>query len=495
MVIADTPSQVSATLARAAALAVALTPAAGWSLTAEEVWSKFQETVAETGQTLSAASETPGPGSLTLDGLTLSGSVDGVGSNTMLIEVMTLTEQADGSVRIDLPDSILVEFQDQASFGVERLVFDVFSTDLDMVATESGSEFSLRYTATSGGLRILEPTDVPEIPEIEVLAKGLAFRTTLGDSRTDSTGTADSLAVSMNATDADTGQELEVVYEISDIVTASSGPLTQIAQAIEGLPDFDLAIDYGAFSLGVASSATVSTGTLALTGGVGSGRMSANDGLARFASATSDIGFDMRGEGLPGPINWAAENLSLDATLPANQPSGEYPFALDLDLQNFTLGEATWGLFDPNGVLPRDPARLAVDLDGTAELREQILPGGQQSFQAMEPRSMTINQFVLDFAGAQLDATGALEFLGMQPQFSGMPALPNLVGEVSITLAGMDGLLQGLADIGLFDNQALIGARMMLGVVARPGAEPDTLESELEFTPDGGVIANGMRLR
>ena len=31
-----------------------------------------------------------------------------------------------------------------------------------------------------------------------------------------------------------------------------------------------------------------------------------------------------------------------------------------------------------------------------AELREQLLPGGQQSLQAMEPRSMNINQLILE---------------------------------------------------------------------------------------------------
>lgn len=495
MVIANTPSQVLAALAKATAIAVALTPAAGWGLTAQEVWTRIQETVAETGQTLSTASETRGSGTLTIDGVAISTPTGDAAASAMLLDFITLTEQADGSVKIEIPESFLFEFQDEASFGVERLVFEFVTSGLDMVAEEEGAEFTIRYAASRGGMRLLEPTDIPEIPAIDVLAEGLAFRTTLDAARTTSTGTSDSVRFNFGVTDAETGEDLEISYDISDMVFASSGPLANIADAAMGLPDFDLAIDYGAFSLGVASGITDANGTLALTGGAGTGRISGKDGIARIASATSEIGFDMRGQGMPGPINWGAEGLSFEATLPADQPSGEYPFAVNLDLQNFVLDDTTWGLFDPNAVLPRDPARLAIDLDGTAELREQVLPGGQQSIQAMEPRSVNINTLILDLAGARLDATGALKFLGMQPQFGGMPAIPNMTGDVAITLAGVDGLLQGLAEIGLFDNQALIGARMMLGVVARPGAAPGTLESQLEFTPDGGVIANGMRLR
>jgi len=35
----------------------------------------------------------------------------------------------------------------------------------------------------------------------------------------------------------------------------------------------------------------------------------------------------------------------------------------------------------------------------------------------------------------------------------------------------------------------------MMGMFARPGNGPDSLVSEIELTPEGGISANGLRLR
>ena len=36
---------------------------------------------------------------------------------------------------------------------------------------------------------------------------------------------------------------------------------------------------------------------------------------------------------------------------------------------------------------------------------------------------------------------------------------------------------------------------MMMGLMAVPGEEPDTLNSTIEFTEDGQILANGQRIK
>ena len=60
----------------------------------------------------------------------------------------------------------------------------------------------------------------------------------------------------------------------------------------------------------------------------------------------------------------------------------------------------------------------------------------------------------------------------------------------------MNGLIDNLAAAGLVSNDDVMGARMMMGMVARPGeGGGDSLVSEVELTPGGGLIVNGMQFQ
>ena len=62
-------------------------------------------------------------------------------------------------------------------------------------------------------------------------------------------------------------------------------------------------------------------------------------------------------------------------------------------------------------------------------------------------------------------------------------------------LTGGNGLLDTLVGLGLLPEEQAMGARMMLGLFARPGDGPDTLVSTIEVKEDGSVLANGQRVR
>ena len=49
--------------------------------------------------------------------------------------------------------------------------------------------------------------------------------------------------------------------------------------------------------------------------------------------------------------------------------------------------------------------------------------------------------------------------------------------------------------MGLIPEDQAVGARLMLGLFARPGDGPDTLVSTIEMKEDGSILANGQRIR
>ena len=62
--------------------------------------------------------------------------------------------------------------------------------------------------------------------------------------------------------------------------------------------------------------------------------------------------------------------------------------------------------------------------------------------------------------------------------------------------AGVNGLLDNLVAMGLLPDEEAMGARMAMGMFARPGGEEDTLVSKIEVDGETGqVLANGQRLR
>jgi hypothetical protein len=157
------------------------------------------------------------------------------------------------------------------------------------------------------------------------------------------------------------------------------------------------------------------------------------------------------------------------------------------------LGDEVWALVDPNGHLSRDPAQLRIDLDGQARVTDGLAALPMAPGPMLELEQITINDLSLSAAGAQVQAQGDLAIDRARP--GPVPGMPGVIGRLAIAASGTDALLNGLAAAGLLQPSDTMGLRMMMGMLSRPGSAPDTLTSEIELTPEGSVIANGMQLR
>jgi hypothetical protein len=183
-----------------------------------------------------------------------------------------------------------------------------------------------------------------------------------------------------------------------------------------------------------------------------------------------------------------------DFAVPLSKGDAPQPFNMTVKLIGATISDEVWGLFDPAGSLPRDPATLIVDANGTAklamDLTDEAATNSGQPPGTLE--SLNLPDLQLTAAGADLTGAGAFTFDNTDlTTFQGMPAP---TGRIDLKLVGGNGLLDKLIQLGYVPEDQAMGLRMMLGMFARPGEGPDTLTSTIEFR-DKGLFANGMQLQ
>ena len=172
---------------------------------------------------------------------------------------------------------------------------------------------------------------------------------------------------------------------------------------------------------------------------------------------------------------------------------------LGLTLGDFTMSDLIWGIFDPGGQLPRDPATIALDLGGKAKLfydlfdPEQMEAVESEGAIPGEINALDINGLTVRAAGAELTGEGAFTFDNTDFEtYDGMPA-PD--GAVDLKLTGANGLLDTLIAMGLVPEDQAMGVRMMMGLFAVPGEGEDSLTSKIEVKGDGQILANGQRIK
>jgi len=73
--------------------------------------------------------------------------------------------------------------------------------------------------------------------------------------------------------------------------------------------------------------------------------------------------------------------------------------------------------------------------------------------------------------------------------------MPRPEGSLTLVLEGAEALIDQLIATGVIRQEDAMGAMMMMSMFAQPGETEDSLTTTLEIDADGGVIANGQRLR
>jgi len=217
-----------------------------------------------------------------------------------------------------------------------------------------------------------------------------------------------------------------------------------------------------------------------------------------YAGGQYNVSIDIAGAVVPLPVSGSCAEFVFDILCPSTESDDAQDFSLTLTLGDFTMSDLIWGIMDPTGQLPRDPATIALDLVGKAKLLANILdPMVAAQLETGPPpaelEALTIQDLEVSAAGASLTGTG--DFTFDNSDTSTFDGLPRPVGYVDLQLVGGNGLLDKLVSMGLLPQEQAGGARMMMGLFAVPGDGPDTLNSRLEINDQGHILANGQRIQ
>lgn len=494
------------TLRSAVCLAALFSGTAAFAeISAQQVWDDWQTDMAMFGGELTTTSEDMSGDSLIVRGLTLTTRDDDV-SSVLTLDTVTFAEQDDGSVTVTSSDSYPVVFT-----GEDGTVITVLISHPGLELNVSGTPEALDYTMAGDSITVALQ-DIVENGEtftgdVQVVANNLSgtYATRTGDMRNTVYDLAfASVDVLVDVAPPDTpgdyvtiGGRIDGVTLQGDLTTATdtatTDPDTMFADGMalaggyttEGSEFvFDISTD------GAVTAGSVSAGAGSLTAQV------SNQSVSYIADST-DLAATITSGGLPAPIDLTLAEYGVTFEVPVGQADTPQPFELGLDFVDLTLSDAIWALFDPNTVLPRDPATVQIGLSGLARpLFDMLDPAQEEAMMASnmpyELASLALTNLNIALAGATATGEGAFEFDNDDLQT--FAPFPRPEGQVTVQINGLNALLDNLVTMGLIPADQIMGPRMMMGMFARSTGD-DQLETQLEVTADGQVLANGQRIR
>ncbi|MDF1727404.1 MAG: DUF2125 domain-containing protein [Sulfitobacter sp.] len=483
-------------------------------LTPAEVWSDWQQYMEGMGYDVSATEETAG-GDLTISDLSLDFQTpDQPGSVSMSLGTLQLTQAPGGAVAIGLPETVPITISGSGEEG-EPFTMNMTFTQTGYTTLVSGTPEEMTYRT---GL----PTFSLTLDEL--IADGTSYgaenaRMLISGTGLDSTTT---MTIGEARGYDQTGQLQSLTYDvyIDNPEETAKVSLQGGAQEISltGTGMIPLSVPDMADMAAMLRAGFAATGTF--TYGAGNTNMTVTDPVnGDFNAVTSSqggsLGVEMNADALtytvnqrmldmtvnvadlPFPIALSMEEGGFNLTAPVTKSEEPQDFAFGLNLANFKMSDMIWGIFDPTGQLPRDPATLRVDMTGKARLDVDYLdPEGAAQMGAGGPgqiQEVSVETLLLDAAGARLEGSGDVSLDNNDMQT--MPGFPKPVGQINLALQGGNALLDKLVAMGIIPDDQAMGARMMMGLFAVPGDAPDTLTSQIEFTEEGAVLANGQRIR
>ncbi|MEL7115342.1 MAG: DUF2125 domain-containing protein [Pseudomonadota bacterium] len=504
------------------AVFIAMTGVAEADVTAREVWDNMSSFYAAAGYEIEPGAVTEASGTVTVSGLAINfpnpyADLQDEVEIDIDIEIadIVLTEMGDGTVEVAVPDtyalvvSVAPDGDDEGRFGMT-----IDQTGMSILA--SGEPDLVTYTIAAP--RVAATLDTIEVPDASITNEeinAVIGIDNVAGTYTVGSGDASTLAMNLTADGTDftvAAQEpgggngrfdMNIAY--SGITWASTaniaqgdkpGDMTSMLRA--GMTSStELTHAGGGYSVDFMDDSD----SFAMNGLAGSGAASIAmdaEGLS-YRLSNTDMTLNVSGSEIPLPeVAIAAAGTAFGVTMPVLASETEQDIGLTVRLEGLSVSDMIWGMIDPAGELPRDPANVILELAGKGNWFLDIMdPTATAEFSGGMPgdvKSMDINELEVSVVGASLTGTGGFTF--NMEDFSTFAPFPAATGVVDLQLDGANALIDKLISMGLLPSEQAMGARMMMGLFARPGDGPDSLVSRIELDGESGAIsANGQRLR
>lgn len=483
-------------------------------LTAMDVWNDWKAYLGSAGYSVSGDEQSSGS-ELNVSNLTLTMPMpEGEGEFAITMGSLAFVENGDGSVTINMPDSIPMAFETKIeNEDPVSGVLTVTHPGNEMVASGTPNDTLYSYSAPNVGFSLsslaIEGEPVPDsVIKISAAMTNVTSNTKmqLADLRTYSQQmTADSLSYNIAFDDPETSDQGTFIGAMEGLGFDGNGAIpldmdpTDFNKMLEDGFQMDGTFTYSAGSAkfqGVGEGESFDFASSSQGGSLG---IQMDQSQLGYEGKQKQIAISVTGGELPLPLDVTAAETAFNLGIPVQKSEEQQDFAFGLSMTDFTMSDLLWSMFDPAKQLPRDPASIAVDLTGKAKILFNFLDPEvaslleQSEETPAELHAVTINNLLVSMVGARLSGTGDFTFDNSDTvTFDGMP---RPIGHVDLTLVGANALLDKLIAMGFVGNEEAMGARMMMGMLAVPGDEPDTLKSKLEINEQGHVLANGQRIQ
>lgn len=483
-------------------------------LTAQDVWSDWRSYLTGAGYEIAGAERSSG-GVLTVSGLSLTMQMpESTGTVAIDIPELSFTEKGDGTVDVAMPATIPMRFAGRSDEDAPvELVLDYTQSGNSMVVSGAPDDMSYTYIAAQAGLALRslkvdgEPVP-PTMARFSMTMRNVTSSTQmkLAELRSYSQRmNAETLSYDFAFDDPDSEDRASFRGALRTVGFDGRGllPLEMDMSDMRAMLNQGFGVD-GAFSYVSGNSNFEGTGD----GSDFSAQSSSEGGRIGVSVNAESVSYDVSQRAaalsilsseLPFPVALDVAQSALRISIPIARSDQEQDFGFALRLGDFTMSEMLWAMFDPAAALPRDPATLVLDLSGKAKILFDFLAPDaaerleQSDISPGELNALTINELLISMVGARLSGTGAFTFDNSDLEtFNGMP---RPAGSIQLELVGANGLLDKLIAMGLISDQDATGARMMMSMLAVPGAGEDTLNSKIEINDQGHVLANGQRIQ
>lgn len=499
-------------LSGATALALVLSAQSALSLTPEEAWAGWQSMSAAAGQTITAAGTVRNGDTLVVSGIEVGMAVPDGPVIASTIPEVSFRDLGDGSVEITYPPAYDVKLASAEDGDASSATLVVGQEEMKVVASGTAETPKFDFTAKALSLTAKEVTDREGKPQD--VTGGLTFTDLTGSYAATPTGggpsydsgfSAASMALAVKGSEPDRNTTFDVNLTVAE--PKFGGTSVMVAPEILQAGNMSAAL-----AAGFMVDGSYSTGPIALTvdatdnGKPGHVEMALAGSSAhvKLDAQRMDYGFGVTGGlvnatgfDIPMPmVEGAFGEIAYGVAMPVARATEPSDFSALFKMVDITMSEDLWNMFDPGGALKRDPVSVILDLDGTGAWSVDILdPAVQMDGPELPVKlfSLDLTQVLAKAAGAQVAATGALTFDNANlASYGGFPA-PE--GKVTITLDGINALMDALVAIGAVSQDDVMGARMGLAMLAKPGAGPDQLVSEIEFRAGGSLFVNGVQMQ
>lgn len=507
-------SSFTRTAASTIALLAVSAPAAMADVTPQQVWDDLSAYMQNFGYSVTATQTETGDDLVVSDVTIAMDMPEEEGSFGIQMDEIVLTDRGDGSVLVAFPPEMPMVFDMTGSEGEEvRTALSYEQSGLEMIVSGDPDDMVYDYTADTLRIALGELVVDGETVSRDMARGSLSLSDLVGQSTSSASGDGREIAQTMTAagatydfgfTDPDsggtgsfTGSMANLRFEGSSSVPAEFDASDMEAMMAAGLSgDGSISYENGQTDFTVTEEGQTTTGKMSSD----SARLTVSLSPEALSYEIGNTGLDVNitAPDVPFPITGQMERSSFNIAMPVAASEDPQDFAMGLTLGGFTTSESLWGMIDPNGDLPRDPATISIALSGEATPFVNILDS--QAMENLETsgeppaelNALTLESLEVAAVGARL--TGEGDFTFDNSDMETFDGFPKPEGSVDLSLTGANALIDKLIGMGLLAEEDAMGARMMMSMFTVPAGD-DALESTIEVNDQGHVLANGQRIR